>query len=283
MLRREIIKTGIAGIGTLLLSKTTSAISLASTSSTQKEWAIFYSSNCGSTRDAANWINEGLGEIADVIDVATDPDISAYEHVIIGGWIQAGNLIQNVKTFISDNKSDLQPKIKGLFTVCGNNGNPVGSRQVSDYLTNQIVKFTGAADVPAKLFNGRSDPDCNHLGISYDELKKDDCVEFGESIFSTAVNAPAGLRHMQALSLRVSPGRPGIPVHFGYHLPATGMVVLTITTPGGTVLTTLVSERQSGGHHEVRWNAKNTAPGMYLCRLRFGSHGATRTVRIPVF
>ena len=281
MLRREIIKTGIAGIGTLLLSKTTGAISLAG-SSTQKEWAIFYGSQCGSTRDAANWINEGLGEIAEVIDVDTDPDISAYEHVIIGGWIQAGNLIQNVKTFISDNKSALQPKIKGLFTLCGNSGNPVGPRQVNDYLTTQIVQFTGAATVPAKLFNGRSDPDCNHLGFSYDELKQEDCVAFGESVSATAATTPAGRRHTPTLSLHAVPGRPGMPVRFGYHLPATGMVVLTVTTPRGTTLTTLVSERQPAGRHEVRWNLKDTAPGTYLCTLRFGSPCATRTIRIPV-
>ena len=39
-----------------------------------KKWAILYGTWCGSTRDAAAWISEGMGGIADVFDARENPD-----------------------------------------------------------------------------------------------------------------------------------------------------------------------------------------------------------------
>ncbi|MBN1760735.1 MAG: hypothetical protein JW863_20570 [Chitinispirillaceae bacterium] len=280
MHRREAIRTGLAGIGTLVLSKTAEAFRLAD-AAPQKQWAILYGSQCGSTKDAATWINEGLGEIADVIDVDTDPTVTDYEGIILGGWIQAGNLVRNVKDFINANKEVLQPRIHGLFTVCGNNGSPVGAKQVNDYLTTKIVALTGVTDKPAKLFNGRSDPACNNLGMAYDLLEKEDCVNFGETILSTAT-IPMNSRHLpQTLSLhRVNGHFSRERIRFICTFPCNAMVTLTVSSLDGKTCSTLLSGQQPAGYREVNWNTRTAAPGLYLCRLRSGSDSVTRTIRV---
>ena len=281
MHRRELIRSGLAGIGTLLFSKTTGAVGL---TPAPKQWAIFYGSQCGSTKDAAEWINEGLGDIADVIDVDTDPAITDYENIIIGGWIQAGNLVRNVRIFVSDNKSALQPKIKGLFTLCGNNGSPVGNRQINDYLTTQIVELSGVTDKPAQLFNGRSDPDCNNLGITYDNLKKEDCVAFGESILTTELARYSDRKSARAFSFKatIKPVRHA-PVIFTYFLPDAQRVTLSVTTLTGRTVAIPVAERQPAGRYRLQWDTKNAATGVYLSRLQVGSRSVSRTLRISDF
>ena len=66
MERRAFCKTGFAGIGALALSGTIQAMEYSLKASEKKKWVVLYGSQCGSTREYANYINEGLGGIADV-------------------------------------------------------------------------------------------------------------------------------------------------------------------------------------------------------------------------
>jgi flavodoxin len=280
MSRRNFLKTGLAGIGTLAFSRTAFTMQSLLPASEKKKWAIVYGTKCGSTKDAATWINEGLGDIADLIDVKTKPAVSDYENFIIGGWINAGNLINDVKSFVTTNKAALSDKIQGLFTVCGNNGATVGAQQISNYLTNQIVKFSGVTDKPAKLFNGRSDPACNGLGITYDKLKKEDCVAFGQNILTTAlaVKQQSSSHRLEIFTSTPTPANPITTIR--YSLPVAGTVMLTLCDLRGKTVATLSKGHRNAGIHEVPWDTRSIASGHYLCRLEAGAHTKTRMIQI---
>lgn len=55
-----------------------------------------------------------------------------------------------------------------------------------------------------------------------------------------------------------------------YQLPVGSDVQLSIYNLIGQKLATLVSERQSAGMHQVHWDARGWASGVYLCRLEAG-------------
>jgi flavodoxin len=280
MFRRDMLKAGAAGIGTLALSKTAGAAGSFFKASEEKTWAVVYGSKCGSTKQIAEWINKGLGEIADVVDVTTDPSVDDYEFLIIGGWISGGNLIKDVENFVTDNKDALKDKIAGLFTVCGNGGNPVGNSQIQSLLTEQIVKFSGVSDKPAKLFNGKSDPACNGLTFEYDLLDEGISVEFGESILSTAIKSMQKGHPKRFELLPTVPGRFSPVTTISYNLPLESNVLLTICGLNGRELATLVSSRQQAGHYSIKWDTGRFAPGYYLVRLHSGHFSATRKTRV---
>jgi flavodoxin len=279
MQRRDIFKVGLAGIGTIVLSNPVSAIENFLKASAKKTWVIVYGSQCGSTRDAANWINEGLGGIADVVDIATKtPNVGDYENFIIGGWISGGNLMPaSIKTYITSNKAALAPKIMGLFTLCGNQGKPVGDTQIKNYLTNNIVAFSGVTDKPAKLFNGRSTPSCG--GGNYDLLKKEDCVAFGQKILPSTIKTIQQDNQQHFELCQNSPNPFNHVTTIKYRLPRTTNVVLSICALNGQRMITLVSGLQTAGNHEVTWDGSKLAPGYYLYQLEAGGIRATRTAR----
>lgn len=281
MYRRNFVKTGIAGMGALAFLKSARALNL-DTAAEEKKWAVVYASKCGSTKKVAEWINEGMGEIADVIDVDTNPDIDTYDYFVIGGWINAGKLISNAKTFITNNKEALQPKIVGLFTVCGNAGKPVGNNETNNYLTKQIVEFSGVSDKPAKLFNGKSDPSCNGLAFEYDmpANNQDIAVAFGEEIYEPF---KVGLRHAPAM---FSPNQFGLSLRQGtrtnpvtaiaYNIPVADHVELAVCGLNGRTLATLVSGYQKANSYTINWDGGNLSAGHYLVRLKAGKLTATR-------
>jgi len=50
MFRRDLLKAGAAGIGTLAFSRTAGAMQSIFKASEKKEWAVIFGSMCGSTR-----------------------------------------------------------------------------------------------------------------------------------------------------------------------------------------------------------------------------------------
>jgi flavodoxin len=279
MHRRDLVKAGLAGIGAIAFSNPANAIANYIKASAKKTWVVVYGSQCGSTRDAANWINEGMGGIADVVDIATKtPSVTDYEYFIIGGWISGGNLMpSSIRTFISSNKAALKPKIMGLFTLCGNQGKPVGNTQIQDYLTSKIVAYSEVTNKPVKLFNGRSTPACG--GGNYDLLKKEDCVAFGQKILPSAIKT-AQQGQQQVFELCQNSPNPFNPVTtITYWLPKAGKVSLTVCTLDGRTLATLVSGFQAAGNHQVIWDGRKLAPGYYLYQLDAGGIKETRTAR----
>ena len=91
-----------------------------------KKWAVLYATWCGSTRDAGVWISEGMDGIANVFDVRENPDLSKYDHVVIGGAIRSNVTSQELQDFLKQNREVLKSRIRGYFAVCGHMMRPVG-------------------------------------------------------------------------------------------------------------------------------------------------------------
>ena len=73
MNRRSFLKFGLAGISLALAPKAWALKYFPNPS--KKKWAVVYATWCGSSRDAAVWISEGMAGIADVFDVREEPNL----------------------------------------------------------------------------------------------------------------------------------------------------------------------------------------------------------------
>lgn len=201
MERRDFFKMGLAtGIGAIVTAHDGWSLEYYPLPS-DKKCAVLYATWCGSSRDAAVWISEGMGGIADVFDVRENPDLTAFEHIVIGGSIRSGATRQEFQDYLTKNKASLKNKIRGLFAVCGNGERPVGPQQKASYIDNHLARLTESGDVPAKVFNGRitkalldpatrkrmEDMYPNLAGKpleNYDLLKRTDCLALGEEILA---------------------------------------------------------------------------------------------------
>ncbi len=280
MERRAFCKTGFAGIGALALSGTIQAMEYSLKASDKKKWVILYGSQCGSTKEYADYINEGLGGIADVIDIAqTVPDINDYEHFIIGGWRNANNIMPSgIPNFINANKASLKEKIRGVFVVLGNNGNATLNSSLIKFLDEKMVTPVGVPNLPAKVLFGRSNPQCNGTQFSYDNVSKDAGVDFGKSIHATHTQMRRLNGGNNSINLFQNYPNPfKMITTIRYSIAQDCDVLLSIKTLNGRELTRLVSGRQVSGIHEVTWNASDCAPGYYLYQLKAGGDILTRT------
>jgi menaquinone-dependent protoporphyrinogen IX oxidase len=201
MERRDFFKLGLAaGVSTMALAHNGLALDFYPMPS-DKKCAVLFSTWCGSSRDAAVWISEGMGGIAQVFDVRENPDLTSYAHIIVGGSIRSGVTRQEMQDYIAKNKAVLKGKVRGLFAVCGNGEKPVGPAQKTSYIDNHLAKLTESGEVPSKVFNGRItkaliDPENRKrmedmypkfAGKSledYDLLKRADCLAFGKEILA---------------------------------------------------------------------------------------------------
>ena len=198
MERRSFLKVGIAGLGAIALADNAWALKYYPKAS-DKKCAVLYGTWCGSSRDAAVWISEGMGGIADVFDVREMPDLKGFDHIVIGGSIRSGVTPQELQDYITKNKSWLKSKVRGLFAVCGNGEKPVGAEQRALYVDNHLAKLCETGKVPSKVFNGRItlsllEPETAKMmkGVypqiagkelaDYDLLKRADCLAFGKEV-----------------------------------------------------------------------------------------------------
>lgn len=189
MERRHFIKLGCLGLGSLALTDKLRALEYYPLSS-DKKWAILYGTWCGSSRDAAVWISEGMGGIADVFDVREKPDLKGFDHLVIGGAIRSNVTSRELQAYIKENIEEIRKKVRGLFAVCGNMRNPVGPAQTAKFIDNHLAKLCEADNVPSRVFLGRvtkslMEPEVANMmaGIEdYDDLKRPDCLEFGKEI-----------------------------------------------------------------------------------------------------
>jgi len=161
-----------------------------------KKWVVLYATWCGSTRDAALWISEGMDGIANVFDVRENPDLSGYDHIVIGGAIRSGVTSPLLQEYLEKNKDVLKSKIRGYFAVCGNMMQPVGPEQTVAFVDNHLAKICGVSNVPSKVFLGRitfglMEPDVRKQMQSfpgmkeYDNLKRPECLAFGKEVLVT--------------------------------------------------------------------------------------------------
>jgi menaquinone-dependent protoporphyrinogen IX oxidase len=193
MKKRDFFKIGILGAIGLAVPKRVRALEYYPNQS-DKKWAVLYGTWCGSSRDAGLWISEGMNGIANVFDVRENPDLSKYDHVIVGGSIRSGQTPVQLQEFIMKNRDLLKGKIRGLYAVCGNMMQPVGPEQKSALIDNHLAKICGDINVPSKVFLGRitlglMDPESRNMMkqmkvTEYDNLKRADCMDFGKEILT---------------------------------------------------------------------------------------------------
>lgn len=193
MKKRTFIKSGIIGIGALLLGNKAAALEYYPRPSARK-WAVIYGTWCGSARDAGVWISEGMDGIANVFDVRENPDLSLYENVIAGGAIRAGATSKELQDYLVKNKDLLKTRIRGYFAVCGNMMKPVTPETSSALIDNHLAKICGVSGLPGKVFLGRityglMEPDVRKQMQSfkmpeYDNLKRSECMAFGKEVLN---------------------------------------------------------------------------------------------------
>ncbi len=191
MNKREFIKAGVLGIGAIAIHKKTMALEYYPNPS-GKKWAVLYGTWCGSSRDAGVWISEGMDGIANVFDARENPDLTSYDHVVIGGSIRGGQTPSELQEYIKKNQNILKNKIRGLFVVCGNMMQPPGPEQKTTLIDNHLATLCGVSGIPSKVFLGRItmgllDPDSREMMQNmkmpeYDNLKRDECMAFGKEV-----------------------------------------------------------------------------------------------------
>jgi menaquinone-dependent protoporphyrinogen IX oxidase len=193
MKKRTFIKSGLLTMGALMVSKKVFPLEYYPMPS-DKKWAILYGTWCGTARDAAVWISEGMDGIANVFDVRENPDLSKYDHVVIGGAIRAGKTSQELQDYLAKNKEVLKSRIRGYFVVCGNMMKPAGPEQTKTLIDDHLATICGVTDVPSKVLLGRityglMEPDVRkqmqgYKMPEYDNLKRPECMAFGKEILA---------------------------------------------------------------------------------------------------
>lgn len=289
MYRRDFLRFGLAGAGLMALSRSISALEYYPVLS-GKKWAVIYSTWCGSSRDAAIWISEGMGGIANVFDVRENPKLSDFDYIVLGGSIRAGVTSQELQDYIEDNKAALKEKVRGLFAVCGNNKQPVSTKQTTDFIDNHLAKLCGVSNKKSRVFLGRitkSLMDAQTLssmsGVEdYDNLKRNDCIAFGKDILDSSTLAKrTSTESLQKFELYQNYPNPFNPVTtIRYKLHEANHISLTVCTVSGRKLHTLVSGYHEAGSYEVTWDGSKLAPGYYLYKLDAGTFTETRTAKL---
>lgn len=191
--KRNFFKTSLLGLGAFALARPASALEYYPTKP-DKKWAVLYGTWCGSARDAGVWISEGMDGIANVFDVRENPDLSAYENIVVGGAIRAGKVPDELQQYLKKNQATLKNKVRGLYAVCGNMMQPPTPKQTTDLIDNHLAVLCGAKNYAAKVFLGRitfglMDEDSrkmmkNFNTPEYDNLKRNNCMAFGKEILA---------------------------------------------------------------------------------------------------
>lgn len=198
MEKREFFKKSLVAMGALLLPRKIFALEYYPAIA-NVEWAVLYSTWCGTSRDAAVWIAEGMDGIADVFDVRENPDLSKYKYIVIGGSIRSGVTSQALQDYIIKNKEVIKPRIRGYFAVCGNMRQPLTKEQYNRFIDDHLAKLAGVGGLPSRVFPGRitfglMEPEIKEQMKSfpnmeeYDNLKRSECMAFGREVLQTVRN-----------------------------------------------------------------------------------------------
>ncbi len=196
MNKRTFFKSGLLGMIALFLPKKAHPLEYYPMPS-DKKWAILYGTWCGSARDAAIWISEGMDGIANVFDVRENPDLSVYDHIIVGGAVRGGKTSQELQDYIAKNKEILKTRIRGYFAVCGNMMKPVGPETTKTLIDDHLATICSVTNIPSKVFLGRityglMEPEVRKQmeGFKmpeYDNLKRPECMAFGKEVLGTVI------------------------------------------------------------------------------------------------
>lgn len=126
---------------------------------------VVFGSKYGSTAEVARAIAEGLG--AEVADVVGKPDMTAYDMIVIGSPIYAGDYMTSVTRFIRDNKDLLlERKIAAFITAAADMELDPGltGEEDEELYTQQdyadgLASMAGGELLAARGFGGRLVPD----------------------------------------------------------------------------------------------------------------------------
>jgi hypothetical protein len=191
MNRRALFQVGLAGIGVAAMPGRAWALKYFPKAS-GKKWAVLYATWCGSARDAAVWISEGMGGIADAFDVREEADLKQFDHIVVGSAIRMGKISPELQRYLEKNRPWVKDKVRGLYTVCGNMQQPITQEVIKSQITDHLAPLCGADSVPAHVFLGRVTPILLEPEVremmkpmgEYDNLKRTECMAFGKEILS---------------------------------------------------------------------------------------------------
>jgi hypothetical protein len=133
-----------------------------------------------------------VGGIADVFDVRENPDLKKFDHLVIGSAIRMAKITPELQVYLEKNGQWIGPKVRGLYTVCGNMRQPVTPEVTKQQITDYLAPLCGAKDATGRVFLGRVTPkllppdvreQMSMMG-EYDNLKRPDCMAFGSEILS---------------------------------------------------------------------------------------------------
>ena len=205
VMQRRTFLNGLAGMGAVYSMSALNPPQYIPKESKEK-WVVVFGTWCGSTRDAAVWISEGMGGIAAVFDARQKPDLKAFDHVLVGTAIHGGRGPQELDDLLKSSLPDLKGKIRGYYAVCGNGGDRPGAEAQRNYIDNYLAKICQTPAPMNRVFPGRitkallpqSDIDRleeffkqqNMPFEDYDHLARWDCLQFGRQILRAA-SAPA--------------------------------------------------------------------------------------------
>jgi len=202
MERRTFLNVSAAGLGSLAVASPLRAQFIPMPSQSKEKWAILFATWYGTSRDAAVWISEGMGAIAEVFDIRKPPaDLAAYNNLVIGSSIQGFDIHPEMKKFLETNAAAIKGKVRGLFAACGNLRNMPGPEQVKQYIDGNLGKLLGVgAEVPRNVFGGRitkaiwepkvyadNMASYKQMGVpegDFDNLKREDCMKLGAEILA---------------------------------------------------------------------------------------------------
>jgi menaquinone-dependent protoporphyrinogen IX oxidase len=204
-MERRTFLNSLAGIGAVYTLGTLDPPQFILKSSNEK-WAIVFGTWCGSARDAAVWISEGMGGLATVFDVRQKPDLKPYDHLIIGTAIHSGKGPKQFEDYIQGSAADLKGKIRAYFAVCGSGGDRPGPQTQTNYIDDYLAKLCKTTAPLNRALPGRitktllSEGDFKILDTfhksqnkpfdDYDHLSRWECMEFGRQILASRA-APA--------------------------------------------------------------------------------------------
>ncbi len=122
---------------------------------------VVYGSKTGCTQSIAETIGATLSEMgasADVASATEKPDPGAYDAVVVGSGVRAGNWHGAVKSWVADNAEALKVRPTAFYTACLTMGtNPEKADEVRAY-TDPLVAESGVAPVAVGLFAGMNEP-----------------------------------------------------------------------------------------------------------------------------
>ena len=82
-----------------------------------------------------------MGGIASVFDVRQSPDLSSFDHLIVGTAVHSNRGPKALDDYVGSNIDRLSGKIRGLFAVCGALGKQPGAARTKTIIDDYLAKL----------------------------------------------------------------------------------------------------------------------------------------------